>query len=169
MSRPACATYGRAALLVLGDAALLVAAPQARGQVVGSADTTRPSIEYDAPYRAVELRASGRVLPTAIFLGGGGFATLLTPNPAAGGAPGDGSYLEDVQTAAQSMRPSGVAWRNLRATAASAWDFSSRWLGDGKSLATVRTLDILPVDLNSLMFHLEATLATRWVRNTIAS
>ena len=74
-------------------------------------------------------------------------------------APRDESYREDIQTAALSPRPAPVVWQNLRATAASGWDFSSRWLADGKSLATVRTLDILPVDLNSLMFHLEATLA----------
>ena len=78
-------------------------------------------------------------------------------------APRDESYKEDVQTAAQANRPSGVVWQNLRATAASGWDFSSRWLADGQSLTTVRTLDILPVDLNSLMFHLETTLAQAYL------
>ncbi len=74
-------------------------------------------------------------------------------------APRDESYKEDVQTASESNRPAALVWRSLRATAASGWDFSSRWLADGQHLSTVRTLDILPVDLNSLMFHLEATLA----------
>ena len=73
--------------------------------------------------------------------------------------PRDESYLEDVQTAMQSSRPAAVVWRNLRATAESGWDFSSRWLADGKTLATVRTLDLLPPDLNSLLVHLERTLA----------
>jgi alpha,alpha-trehalase len=77
--------------------------------------------------------------------------------------PRDESYLEDVQTAMQSSRPAAVVWRNLRATAESGWDFSSRWLADGKTLATVRTLDLLPPDLNSLLVHLEQTLAKAYL------
>lgn len=49
-------------------------------------------------------------------------------------------------------------YRNLRAAAASGWDFSSRWLKDGVNLFTIQTTDIAPVDLHSLMFHLEKTL-----------
>lgn len=49
-------------------------------------------------------------------------------------------------------------FQQLRATCASGWDFSSRWLTDGESLSTLRTLDLLPVDLNSFLFHLEETL-----------
>ena len=40
-------------------------------------------------------------------------------------------------------------YRDLRAAAESGWDFSSRWLGDGQTLATIRTTDLVPVDLNS--------------------
>src|SRR5271170_4809884 len=74
-------------------------------------------------------------------------------------APRDESYNEDVETAATSNRPHAVVWRNLRAAAESGWDFSSRWLTDGRTLATVRTLDLLPPDLNSLLAQLERTLA----------
>jgi alpha,alpha-trehalase len=73
--------------------------------------------------------------------------------------PRDESYKEDVETAATSNRPRAVVWRNLRAAAESGWDFSSRWLTDGRTLATVRTLDLLPPDLNSLLAQLERTLA----------
>jgi alpha,alpha-trehalase len=74
--------------------------------------------------------------------------------------PRDESYLEDVQTAqrATGRIPSEVC-RELRATAESGWDFSSRWFGDNMTLATVRTTSIIPVDLNSLLFHLETTIA----------
>jgi alpha,alpha-trehalase len=74
--------------------------------------------------------------------------------------PRDESYLEDVQTAQQATgrTPSDV-YRDLRATAESGWDFSSRWFGDNMNLTTVRTTAIIPVDLNSLMFHLETTIA----------
>ncbi|MBJ9615531.1 alpha,alpha-trehalase TreA [Burkholderia multivorans] len=73
--------------------------------------------------------------------------------------PRDESYLEDVTTAkGASGRAANDVYRDLRAGAESGWDYSSRWLGDGKTLATIRTTSIVPVDLNSLMFHLERTI-----------
>lgn len=73
--------------------------------------------------------------------------------------PRDESYLEDVKTAQQaSGRPAAEVWRDLRAAAESGWDFSSRWFGDNRTLATIRTTAIVPVDLNSLMFNLETTI-----------
>jgi alpha,alpha-trehalase len=47
----------------------------------------------------------------------------------------------------------------LRAAAESGWDFSSRWLADGRTLSTIRTVDLLPVDLNSLMYDLEVAIS----------
>jgi alpha,alpha-trehalase len=73
--------------------------------------------------------------------------------------PREESYWEDVDTAKASGRPPAEVYRNLRAAAESGWDFSSRWLRDGKTLATIRTTDLVPVDLNSLMVQLETTLA----------
>jgi len=70
------------------------------------------------------------------------------------------SYLQDVQTARQAPgRPPAEVFRDLRAAAESGWDFSSRWLADGRTLATVRTTAIVPVDLNALMVALERTIA----------
>ncbi|ROO36317.1 alpha,alpha-trehalase [Pseudomonas sp. AF76] len=74
--------------------------------------------------------------------------------------PRQESWLQDVKTAAQAPdRPREEVWRDLRAGAESGWDFSSRWLGDGKDLASIRTTSIVPVDLNSLLYHLERTIA----------
>jgi alpha,alpha-trehalase len=73
--------------------------------------------------------------------------------------PRDEAYLEDIETAKQSRRPPAEVYRELRAAAESGWDFSSRWLDDGKTLATIRTTDFLPVDLNSLLYQLELTIA----------
>ncbi len=74
--------------------------------------------------------------------------------------PRDESYLEDVRTAQQvPARPAPEVWRDLRAAAESGWDFSSRWFGDDRSLTSIRTTSIVPVDLNSLMFNLELTIA----------
>ena len=73
--------------------------------------------------------------------------------------PRDESYYEDVQTAAMSNRSPREVWRNLRSAAESGWDFSSRWLADDQTLATIRTTSVLPVDLNALLTHLELTIA----------
>src|SRR5690606_19546721 len=37
--------------------------------------------------------------------------------------------------------------------------FSSRWLKDKKNLSTIHTTEIIPVDLNCLIYYLERTLA----------
>jgi alpha,alpha-trehalase len=73
--------------------------------------------------------------------------------------PREESYREDVETASGSDRPPGEVYRNLRAAAESGWDFSSRWLADGRTRGTIRTVEIVPVDLNSLLYALEQTLA----------
>jgi alpha,alpha-trehalase len=74
-------------------------------------------------------------------------------------APRDESWGMDVTTARQSNRAAGQVYRDLRAGAESGWDFSSRWLGDGRRLATIHTTDIAPVDLNCLIQNLERVLA----------
>ncbi len=74
-------------------------------------------------------------------------------------APRDESYRLDVETARKTNRPAAEVFRDLRAGGETGWDFSSRWLADGKNLWTIRTTAIAPVDLNALMFHLEQTLA----------
>jgi len=74
--------------------------------------------------------------------------------------PRDESYREDVLTArAVTNRPAGEVFRDLRSGAESGWDFSSRWMADGKSLKTIQTTAILPVDLNALLFGLETAIA----------
>lgn len=73
------------------------------------------------------------------------------------------SYREDMETAEKALEinpnlTKEEVYRNLRAGAESGWDFSSRWLSkvDGKfSLATIHTTDIIPVDLNALLYNLE--------------
>jgi len=80
-------------------------------------------------------------------------------------APRDESYAEDAKTALLAPRSADVVLRNLRAGAESGWDFSSRWLADGKTLGTIRTLALLPPDLNSLLAHLETTLSEAYLLN----
>lgn len=75
-------------------------------------------------------------------------------------APRDESWREDVELARRVPdRDAGELWRDIRAAAESGWDFSSRWLADGKSLETIRTTRLLPIDLNALLFGLERAIA----------
>jgi alpha,alpha-trehalase len=70
------------------------------------------------------------------------------------------SYREDYelsQTLPEARRE--ALYRNIRATGESGWDFSSRWLRDPKDLRTLETTELLPVDLNSLLYHAERTIA----------
>ncbi|KAI8051017.1 glycoside hydrolase [Syncephalis plumigaleata] len=48
---------------------------------------------------------------------------------------------------------------NMASGAESGWDYSSRWLADGKTLPTINTNQIVPVELNSLLYMNEQTIA----------
>ncbi|HEX3835382.1 MAG TPA: alpha,alpha-trehalase TreF [Steroidobacteraceae bacterium] len=69
--------------------------------------------------------------------------------------PRDESWREDTALARSSRRESKQVYRDIRAAAESGWDFSSRWLADPQSLASIETTQIVPVDLNSLLYGLE--------------
>jgi alpha,alpha-trehalase len=70
------------------------------------------------------------------------------------------SYKEDV-TLGQKLpvEKREALYRNIRAACESGWDFSSRWFTDGRNLASIATTEIVPVDLNVLLYNLELTLA----------
>jgi alpha,alpha-trehalase len=70
------------------------------------------------------------------------------------------SYKEDAQLAASLAADARPAlYRNLRAAAESGWDFSSRWMRDPHDLRTLETVDLAPVDLNSILYEAERTIA----------
>ena len=70
------------------------------------------------------------------------------------------SMREDIETAAEaSHRESDRLYIHLRAGAESGWDFSSRWFIDPSDIKTIHTADIVPVDLNCLLYHHEQMIA----------
>jgi len=69
------------------------------------------------------------------------------------------SYREDTELIHQSKQAAASLFMHLRAGAESGWDYSSRWFKDGKTFATIQTADIIPVDLNCLLYNLEYTIA----------
>ena len=84
-------------------------------------------------------------------------------------APRPESYREDVELAHRAA-PYGVApgkiYRHIRAACESGWDFSCRWFGDQHSIATIHTTDIIPVDLNCLLYYLEMTLSDAYQQSS---
>ncbi|MGD0189001.1 MAG: alpha,alpha-trehalase TreF [Roseiarcus sp.] len=73
-------------------------------------------------------------------------------------APRDESYREDVAQAQATPREPRQTYREIRAAAESGWDFSSRWFADSRTLASIDTTEIVPIDLNSLLFGLEGAI-----------
>ncbi|MGR3811488.1 alpha,alpha-trehalase TreF [Jiulongibacter sp. NS-SX5] len=78
------------------------------------------------------------------------FDESATPRPEA--------YKEDIHTAELSGRNKEQVYRDLRSGAESGWDYTSRWLKDGIHMETIHTTEILPVDLNALLYHMEDVL-----------
>jgi alpha,alpha-trehalase len=73
-------------------------------------------------------------------------------------APRDESFREDIAQAQATPREPRQVYREIRAAAESGWDFSSRWFADSRTLAAIDTTEIIPVDLNSLLFGLESAI-----------
>ncbi|GAB3241810.1 alpha,alpha-trehalase TreA [Hymenobacter seoulensis] len=76
--------------------------------------------------------------------------------------PREESFAEDVAAAKLSSQPPAQFYRNVRAAAASGWDFSTRWFGPDGKLGSIQTIDIIPVDLNCLLYYLETSLASTY-------
>jgi alpha,alpha-trehalase len=67
-------------------------------------------------------------------------------------------YGDDVKEAAD-VDNKPEFYRHMRSACESGWDFSSRWMKDATALNTIHTRDIIPVDLNCLLYHLARTIA----------
>ncbi len=68
-------------------------------------------------------------------------------------------YTDDIELIEQHGGQADKMLLNIRAACESGWDFSSRWCSVPDDLATIHTTDILPVDLNCLLYFLEKTIA----------
>jgi len=77
-----------------------------------------------------------------------------------GDFPREESFIEDTKLAeGLNEMDKKRLYRNLRSGAESGWDFSSRWLVDPEDLKTIRITDMIPVDLNCLLFSLASTIS----------
>ena len=71
--------------------------------------------------------------------------------------PRQESYKEDLDMVVEANAGAKM-YVDLRAGAESGWDYTSRWFADGMNMFTIETTDILPIDLNALLFGLEEVL-----------
>ncbi len=70
------------------------------------------------------------------------------------------SFKEDIDLAKEIDNKNEI-YRHIRSAAESGWDFSSRWFADNNSFSTIHTTDIIPIDLNCLLYYVE-TLLSKW-------
>lgn len=69
-------------------------------------------------------------------------------------------YQDDVELIESQGEAGKKTLLNIRAACESGWDFSSRWCADFDKLETIRTTDLVQVDLNCLLYHLEKLIAS---------
>ncbi|HCH34170.1 MAG: Neutral trehalase [Candidatus Saccharibacteria bacterium GW2011_GWC2_48_9] len=75
-------------------------------------------------------------------------------------SPRPESLREDLETAERSSNANKEKlFLDLRAGAESGWDFSSRWFRNSRDIESIHTTDLVPVDLNCLLYQLETTIA----------
>jgi len=108
---------------------------------------------------ADKLDEPGKALHHSVKLKGG---EILNRYWDENNTPRPESYREDTELSYQSGQPPEILFRHLRAGAESGWDYSSRWFKDGKTLGTIHTTEIIPIDLNCLLYHLEQTIAVAY-------
>ena len=80
-------------------------------------------------------------------------------------SPRTESYAEDKRLFEESNSNDRELYRELRAACESGWDFSSRWQLIAEDLSSIHTTSFLPVDLNSLLYLLEKTIASSFSLN----
>src|SRR5680860_885587 len=104
-----------------------------------------------------ESLTTGQARARVVHLDGDGFLNRYLDDRA---VPRPEAYIEDVVTAKKAPdRPADEVYRDLRAGAESGWDFSTRWFTVPYDQATIQTTALIPIDLNSLLYHLELTIS----------
>ena len=146
---------------------------------VFGATRDRALLEEALPRLAREAEYWTTGAKAVLVEGRDGRAHALSRYCASWRAPRPESYREDAATAdaavalavaaagnggapltpAAERRLRRRVWRDLASAAESGWDFSSRWLEDGKTLATVQTTRVVPADLNAFVFRLLSDVA----------
>jgi len=146
-------------------------------------DTYLPAIEKEYGFwmDGDKNLKTGETMKRVVKMPDGGFMNHYWDDA---NSPRNESYKEDVVTAGKAVDlklafttfANGAAadsfaaneklsmYKHLRAGAESGWDFSSRWFADSMMLGTIETTNIIPVDLNCLLYFTENLLAKQYAR-----
>lgn len=103
-----------------------------------------------------QLSKSNRAVKNTVLLENGQILNRYWDND---DSPRPEAFRTDSLNALSAKQGYKSYYRNIRSACESGWDFSSRWLKDGYSLKTIETTNILPVDLNVLLWNLEDVIA----------
>lgn len=113
--------------------------------------------EYEFWMSGMEnLSDSRQSYKRVVYLNDGSYLNRYWDNDS---TPRPEAFKEDIETASKIDVKPEITYRNLRAAAESGWDFSARWFKDGLTLKSIQTTDIIPVDLNCLLYNLEMVIA----------
>lgn len=113
--------------------------------------------EYEFWMKGVDaVQKPGDAVQHVVMLSDG---TIMNRYYDQGESPRPEAYKEDYALAQKHPGEEKKIYKDLRSAAESGWDFSSRWFKDGQHLESIHTTDIVPVDLNCLMAHLEKMIA----------
>lgn len=135
----------------------------AEGRGKGTLAKYRPQLEKEYAFwmdGAAKLTSASPSFRRVVLLPDGSILNRYWDDEA---TPRPESYIEDIELAKNSAHEPHTQYRHIRAAAESGWDFSSRWLKDGKSMTSIHTTDIIPIDLNALLYHLELVLAEAFI------
>ena len=122
-------------------------------------DVGIPALEKEyAWWMDTSTNGSGHAVPVPLP-DGGGTAVLNRYHVLATG-PRPESYLEDSEMAeGLSKADAQHLFSELAAGAETGWDYSTRWFADYATQSTIRTSDLLPVDLNAILYRVERHMA----------
>jgi len=116
-----------------------------------------------------QLSQKGQALNRVVMLDSGLVLNRYFSN---NNGPRTESYREDMALAANlTQAQKEDLWLNIRATCESGWDFSTRFMATPGQLSSLNTTQLIPVDLNCLLYQYESLLALLYSlqKNTIAS
>ncbi|ELR55388.1 Trehalase, partial [Bos mutus] len=104
----------------------------------------------------------------SISVSSGGKSYILNHYEVPYGGPRPESYSKDAELAATLLEGNrDTLLAELKASAESGWDFSSRWLVGGpnpSSLSSIRTSKLVPVDLNAFLCQAEGLMSNFYSR-----
>lgn len=112
--------------------------------------------EYDFWMRGQELLTSDNPIHHRVVLIEG---SILNRYYDETNHPRPEKYRADLETFQLAHPEERVdLYRNIKAACESGWDFSSRWCKDPERFMSICTIDLLPLDLNCLLYHMEKVL-----------